>query len=426
MFKKVDILFFVEHKDRELEITKEICKEIKISNQNISIKVASLIFHTFFCIIFYTPKVVITPSPAFGWGSVSRIFNFIYGDKIKFINLNYEQYVGEWESKLKLNWHKVSKKKQFHFCWHEDFKNKIISMGVTPENVRTTDRPHDWLVMNKYKNTDKLMLKKTISEECKISNKKKWIFIAMTDGIAFLNRNKINQVVGRGVPEDKFLKNISIIKEQITELFKWIKKYQSDNENAIFILRPHPSVGKEDYLNFIQKRNIEIPNNFHIEKRFNASDWIYVADFYVTNYSTLSLDAKTFKKNASYIDPISCPSPYKYWWLDSINRARDFIEFNSQINIGLYQSNTKSDEEYSINNSIKQSSKFIVEILSSSSISRDESNILIFFRVIGALSLFFKRIFGSLLRYILVRGYIPKTKKHIESLSYDFFKIKNY
>ena len=75
---------------------------------------------------FYRPRIVITPSPAFGRGSVSRIYNFIYGDEVKFLNLNYEQYVGEWESKLKLNWHKVSKDKQFHICWDSEFKKDLI------------------------------------------------------------------------------------------------------------------------------------------------------------------------------------------------------------------------------------------------------------------------------------------------------------
>ena len=76
---------------------------MRSSNPYLTTRVASLIFHVFFCMLFYRPHIVITPSPAFGRGSVSRIYNFIYGDEVKFLNLNYEQYVGEWKSKLKLN-----------------------------------------------------------------------------------------------------------------------------------------------------------------------------------------------------------------------------------------------------------------------------------------------------------------------------------
>ena len=131
MFKKLDILFFIEHKDRELYIARSVCKEIIEKNEKISIRIVSLIFHALISIVLYRPKVVVTPSPAFGWGSVSRLFHFVYGDKIKFINLNYEQYVGEWESTLKLQWHHISKTKQYQISWHKDFMKKMISMGVS-------------------------------------------------------------------------------------------------------------------------------------------------------------------------------------------------------------------------------------------------------------------------------------------------------
>ena len=64
------------------EISREVCKDIRSSNPYLTTRVASLIFHVFFCA--FTDHIVITPSPAFGEGSVSRIYNFIYGDEVSF------------------------------------------------------------------------------------------------------------------------------------------------------------------------------------------------------------------------------------------------------------------------------------------------------------------------------------------------------
>lgn len=427
MFKEVDILFFVEHKDRELEITREICKEIKAKNLGISIKVVSLIFHTFFCLIFYHPRLVITPSPAFGWGSVARIFNFIYGKKIKFLNLNYEQYVGEWESTLKLNWHKVSKENQYHICWHEEFKKKIISMKVNSNNIKTTHRPHDWLVLNKYKNLCEQKLKQSFSETCNIPLENKWFFIAMTDGIAFLSKNQIKEVINRGVPEDTFLRNISIVQKQILELIKWIVELQKDKakDEISFILRPHPSVGKEGYLRFLAKNSIKLPNNLFIEKGFNATDWIFLCDYYITNYSTLMLDANILEKKAFFINPSNSPSPYKYWWLDGINQSRNFDEFKMHLLEDIEHDDKKKNKLIEQNNSIQQTSDLILEIIDSAD-KAYKANIFTFFKTISALGIFSKRIFGSLLRYFIVTQNILFTKRYIENLSYDFFKIEEY
>ena len=425
MFKKIDILYFVEHKDRELEISREVCKDIRSSNPYLTTRVASLIFHVFFCMLFYRPRIVITPSPAFGRGSVSRIYNFIYGDEVKFLNLNYEQYVGEWESKLKLNWHKVSKDKQFHICWDSEFKKKILSMNVKKDNVLSTDRPHDWLVQNKYKNKNSIDIKRKLASKPSLPINKQWAFIAMTDGIAFLNQGKINQVVNRGVPKEQFLNNIEIVSNQIMILIKWIKDFEDNgiNKDLIFILRPHPSVGYQDYLNLIKKNNLTMPKNLFFTKDFHATDWIFASDFYITNYSTLALDAKALGKRLFYIDPISCPSNYRYWWLKNVKKVTSFKNFVLNLERSSNNNLPQEQEKNLTNNSIKQTSQAIQQILdvpNKKQITLRPHFVLFVF----ALLFFPKRIFGSLFRNIIIKTSLLKKTNLLESLSHDYFKIK--
>ena len=112
-------------------------------------------------------------------------------------------------------------------------------------------------------------------------------------------------------------------------LIKWIKDFEDNgiNKDLIFILRPHPSVGYQDYLNLIKKNNLTMPKNLFFTKDFHATDWIFASDFYITNYSTLALDAKALGKRLFYIDPISCPSNYRYWWLKNVKKVTSFKNF---------------------------------------------------------------------------------------------------
>ena len=146
-------------------------------------------------------------------------------------------------------------------------------MNVKKDNVLSTDRPHDWLVQNKYKNKNSIDIKRKLASKPLPINKQ-WAFIAMTDGIAFLNQGKINQVVNRGVPKEQFLNNIEIVSNQIMILIKWIKDFEDNgiNKDLIFILRPHPSVGYQDYLNLIKKNNLTMPKNLFFTKDFHATD----------------------------------------------------------------------------------------------------------------------------------------------------------
>ena len=85
---------------------------------------------------------------------------------------------------------------------------------------------HDWLVQNKYKNKNSIDIKRKLASKPSLPINKQWAFIAMTDGIAFLNQGKINQVVNRGVPKKQFLNNIEIVSNQIMILIKWIKDFE--------------------------------------------------------------------------------------------------------------------------------------------------------------------------------------------------------
>ena len=147
--KKIDVLFFIEHKDRELDITLAITSILR-EKYGLNVKVASLLFDGLTCAFQFSPKVVITPSTAFGKGSVAWLFFMIYGQNIEYINLNYEQFISSWKGKYKTPSNKNCIMYQKQFVWGKYFKNSLVEGKIPEKNITITGRPLSQLVENSF------------------------------------------------------------------------------------------------------------------------------------------------------------------------------------------------------------------------------------------------------------------------------------
>jgi len=119
--KKVDIVIFIEHKDRELQLSNYI--KDKLEQENYSVIIASLIYHTHLILCKYKIKTIITPYIGFGKGAISDLFFKTHGLNINYINLNYEQFLFPFTGKFKIPKNNISKNHQINFAWGNHFKN---------------------------------------------------------------------------------------------------------------------------------------------------------------------------------------------------------------------------------------------------------------------------------------------------------------
>ena len=112
-FKRIDVLYFIEHKDREIEVAKKIAKKLN-AEYGLNIAIVSQLFDAVTALFKFTPKVVITPTPSFSKGSAAWMFHKIYSNNIKFVSLNFEQFLGSWESGSKMVFSDFTKTHQKH------------------------------------------------------------------------------------------------------------------------------------------------------------------------------------------------------------------------------------------------------------------------------------------------------------------------
>lgn len=431
--KDIDVLFFIEHKDRELEIALEI-KSVLENEFKLTVEISSIIYGVLDSLLQFRPKLIVTPSTAFAKGSASWSFNELYGDNVSYLNLNYEQFIASWRGNFKKPTHKTSMNKQKHFVWGDYFK-KILSTGdrsIKESNIFITGRPHSSLMKKKYGN-DNGQSRHEISKFLNINIKKKWYFVALTDGLFFVDEKKIQEIIDNGAIEDGLREEISYVSDAVKALFDWIYQISKDSSfDDIFILRPHPDVSEDQYRELFIELYGDVPKNVLIHKDYSGYKWLAACDKYITNYSTLCVDAKILGIDTYIVDRNSAFKKLSYWWVSGFKLITNISEF--------YSMTTNSDdlEIIRIDGEVDTINNDLDGIVESARVINSlviKHNVKISTPMFKLFLLFFKspkRLFGGYLRKIIAsRGLYVKgiTKKgvvndYIDDLSINKFSSK--
>lgn len=415
--KKIDIVIFIEHKDRELQLSNYI--KDKLEQENYSVIIASLIYHTHLILCQYEIKTIITPYIGFGKGSISDLFFKVHGLGINYININYEQFLFPFTGKFKIPKTVPAKKYQVNFAWGNHFKEYLTNSGASPENIYVTGRPYSQIIKNLNTKNDQIRL--DLANEFNLNLNKKWVFIALTDGLAFLDDNKLNKIVEGGAEKEGMYFQVRHDRDSVTKLCEILSNLNKidNHENFEFILRPHPSVASDKYLNIFSVNNLKIPQSLKIIKENSALNWLVASDVLITNYSTLIIDAYNINKKILVFNHDFKKFDYLWWVKFANNVFYKLFELNQFLNEVDVKLNIEVNHHYIKNiDSIKESSK-IISLLTKSNVKYSKPSFLkIFYGPFRE-----KRFWGIILRNFIVK-YLNNSFGLIkEGIAVDYFKL---
>jgi surface carbohydrate biosynthesis protein len=394
--KQLDVLIFVEHKDRELEVACELYKELT-AKYSLKVGIASLIYHPFISALCLRPKVIVSPSSGFGVGSVCRNFFHLYGESIEYINLNFEQFVADFNIGFKITKFIKAREIQKQIVWGQAYGDILKKIGYSAKNIFVTGRPLNTLIKNKYSGK-KEPNRQELSEKLNIYIDKKWLFIALTDPLAFVSDKVVKDLIDSGCNAAGLHQNRSEAKYILKKLAAWLNEYK--NSNIEIIIRPHPSVPEESYLNYFKTNYGGVPDNVTVTKAFNAYKWISASDVYITNHSTLIIEANLLNVPTYILNPDGFSPYYSSWYLQGLPVVRTFSDFQDTLqNHDNYQFN---DTDY--NYYIDTHKDAIIE--SSIIINKLVSNVDLYpkLQIVSFIKLLIfapKRLLGSFLRFLL-------------------------
>jgi surface carbohydrate biosynthesis protein len=401
--KDTDFLIFVEHKDRELEISAYLANLLESSGY--SVTVASTLYHQIPSLINIRPRVVVTPSTCFGRGSVAELFYSCYGESITYVNLNYEQFISSWKGRYKTSNHAFSRNGQIQFVWGEYFKNELISNGINQDNIFVTGRPSLDVIKRQY--TD--VSKNDLIKDSPFFKDKDICFIALTDGLAFVDQKKIDFIVSNGADRDGLENHVSYVKENIKHMLFDLTEVATRRRDVIFVIRPHPSIPEEAYTNLFKKYNLDVGSNVIISKEKSAYWWLALSDYYVTNYSTLCLEAKVLGKQSFLYEKVSNENVESYWYTATAKTISDFDEvFACSYTNCENKVTTKSEPNANSNffidfdkNGLQESADRLIQIHKPGNVTKTNS-------IWAVLYKNKRRMLGSIVRNFYARiGFVP-------------------
>jgi len=324
--KLIDVLFFVEHVDREMQGTKEIKKWLE-ENCGLSVHIASIGFGLFQSWKRFTPKVLCLPYCKSKKSVMVRLFKTRNPQTIV-INLNYEQLLSSVTEKYKRPQDQFAKDELVHFTWGEHFKNYLISNGVKKENIHVVGKPEIQFLLNLKKSTGD-NFRTDIANKEGLNVTKTWIFIPINDGPAFRSQQFIEALVKKGGAnlDDLVMAKESTLK-QINILFEWISRLSVTN-NLEFVYRPHPGVDITNYTPLLEKYKLNNNNAFHLTRSFTIKEWLCSSQICISNISTTMVDAQIVGMDTYIFMPSLLADKRRADWLQAftpINSYNDFVD----------------------------------------------------------------------------------------------------
>lgn len=307
----VDVLMFVEHRDRELESAAAIARELRQTHR-CSVAIASSVFQPVVAALTIRPRVVVAPSMGHDAGSPLALCRRAFGESVVYINLNLEQMLSGANRIYRQPRDEFAKRRLKHFCWGTRFREFLLEHGVTPDNIRVTGRPATRLLMDRVRG-GKETVRAALAARFDIDAACKWVYLPLTCRWAFASDYHIRTNVEAGYDPETAVRQRKYVTDTVNEIFRWTVGAVNRLQHAVLILRPHPSVSEEQYTKRFRELFGSVPPRICITKQGNAHDWLVASDVCLTNFSSLALDAASIRLPAYLLAPEPFPD---YLWMD--------------------------------------------------------------------------------------------------------------
>jgi surface carbohydrate biosynthesis protein len=322
---KVDIIFLIEHKDRELESIKLLSEELHreygytslISSINMGLLNA----------ICSTPKLIAMPFLREKAQFPTNIMTLRFGRRVKYLNMNWEQFLSKSNLLYKKQNGAFAREVAYHVAWHDPFKNYLISNGVNPKNITITGNiSYANLKISTQKKSE---IEVKISSYLETKHRRRFneiVFFPLNYAWSFLTDDQINKRISNGYDSKVAWEYRSYSIACRNEFLKWLIPAAIAFPDKLFLVRPHPNVLPNQYHELIPN----LPENILVTHDFTIHDWIMVAGKVLSSWSTSILDASLAGKKCALMTPYARPDWLDVEWnnqVDNISNLESFLEF---------------------------------------------------------------------------------------------------
>jgi surface carbohydrate biosynthesis protein len=297
--KNIDVLFLVEHIDRELDAVTCITEKLQ-SKFGIVSDVRNYYQDFSYALRRYNPNVVVFP---FFYGA-DHIFPTAYVERWPnacFVNMAWEQILAKLDVPMMVPRDEVAKNKINHLCWTNQHHDLLRDHGVATDHLHLTGNPVMKFYENPYKNY--FDTRDRLAHRYGLDSKRKWVLFPENYAAAFYSDSQLQHLTSNENADLEYLTEARAYCDRSLKLFfAWTKDLDREND-PILILRPRPAITLDQMVDFM-RRTIGTPGkNLRIIKAGTAREWILAADHVISSYSTTLIEAALAGKMIHMFEP---------------------------------------------------------------------------------------------------------------------------
>jgi surface carbohydrate biosynthesis protein len=321
----VDILYFIEHKARELDIACAV-KYLIENRHPLSVEIRSIVLDLEKTLTQFSPRLIVLPF------CVS--INSLNLEKIvsrwpaaRYVNLSYEQLLGEAQKKFKAPADDFARNCVLHHAWGDFFREFLLDSGVPEQNIVVNGNPSYALYQEPYKRFygD---VRNELAQKFELNPGKRWVFVPENYGWAFFENHMLRDRIKRGFDsEHAYIYRDFSVDSLRTAAEWWCAGALLDEVELI--IRPRPAVPRDIFQEKIEGMVGDLPDQLHIIKDGSAREWILASDVIFSSYSTTLLEAAAAQKPFYMLVPYPFPEFIHVDWNDLADQVKTVDQFLS-------------------------------------------------------------------------------------------------
>lgn len=309
--KNVDILLFIEHIVRELDISCAV-KHLLQKRHGITIELASTVYNLADTLKRYQPRVIALP---YGYSAASEAIRDILPawPKAIYVNLAYEQVFTRINQAYKSPQDDFARRHMLYHAWGNFFAGYLKKNGVPEDLIYINGNPSYTLYRQPY--SGYFEKREALAARHELDASRRWVLIPENYGVAFYSDYKLQDMVLTGISIEEAYSFREFARASLRAAAGWWQQAAAGGQAEI-IVRPRPAISKAVFVDACRQIIGEIPPHLHFIKDGSVREWILSSDVVLSSYSTTLIEAAVAGKPAYMLAPLPFPQYAKADWYD--------------------------------------------------------------------------------------------------------------
>ncbi len=326
--KPIDVLFFVEHVDRELQVAQELARRLQRQGRSVVILQSRLHIPLVGLISTYKVPIQVCIYPSVVNLKESVLYQAL-SPVPSHVDLHWEQLLYAPGKLTKRPRGDALDSKFYHIAWDAGFKDYLTSNGVQESQVVVTGNPAMAVLYHMAK--DREHYRQKFALDFSLDSERLWIFLPMNYSWAFFSEKDLQYRRKLGYPEQVLAEFPKYAQKCFRKFVVFVQELAQQEAYQI-IIRPHPGVTQEQYVERFYEitRRAELPSNVRITHSRSAREWLVASDIVGSSWSTVAYDAYRLGKPAFLFTPYPRPEWLEVDWYKKLVEVRDFRDFQEK------------------------------------------------------------------------------------------------